>query len=133
MGIYLLDTCTISDFFKGIGNTENRIRDVSPDEIAISAVTVMEVLYGFELNPASRRRYTKAFESFCTVTEVIPVDFVLAEKATELRAILKTNGTPIGPWDLLIAASACSRNCILVSSNISEFSRVPGLKVESWR
>ena len=48
---YLLDTCVISDFVKGEKNTLDRLKNIPPNEIAISSITVMEIQYGIALNP----------------------------------------------------------------------------------
>lgn len=131
--LYLLDTCTISDFFKGKDNTQQRIKDISPTRISISSITVMEVLYGFELNPAIKKKFSATFGSMRTVIRTIPFDEQIAETASMLRAELKNKGTPIGPWDLLIGATALAHDHILVTSNIKEFSRLTSLQLEDWR
>jgi tRNA(fMet)-specific endonuclease VapC len=64
---------------------------------------------------------------------VISFDSLTAKAASEIRAALRPAGNSIGPYDLLIAAEAVRSGCILVTSNLAEFQRIPGLKVESWR
>ena len=64
--------------------------------------------------------------------EVVEFDKEDARQAGEVRATLAALGTPIGPYDILIAGQAKSRDLILVSRNMSEFGRVPGLRVENW-
>ncbi len=133
MTFYLLDTCTISDFFRGLGETKQRLHATSPAQIAISTITTMEVLYGFRLNQAVNRRFSDAFRTLCAATQVIPFDDLAAEVAARLRADLKNKGTPIGSWDLLIGATAVAHSCVLVTANVREFERIEGLKVENWR
>lgn len=130
---YLLDTCTISDFFKGVGKTSNKLRSKTPGQIAISSVSSMEILYGFELNNSARRKFGSAFKSLCSAIHCYPFDENAAQVAAELRAKLKLAGKPIGALDLLIASTALSNNCILVSSNCQEFERIEGLELENWR
>ena len=62
------------------------------------------------------------------------IDFTVADarKAGEIRAVLAAAGTPIGPYDVLIAGQALARDVTLVIRNVREFSRVPGLRVEDW-
>ncbi|WP_246686249.1 PIN domain-containing protein [Methylobacterium sp. WL8] len=62
------------------------------------------------------------------------VDFALDDdrKAGEIRAAFAEDGTPIGPYDALIAGQALARNLILVTRDVREFARVPGLRVEDW-
>jgi tRNA(fMet)-specific endonuclease VapC len=64
--------------------------------------------------------------------EVLEFDHEDAKRAGEVRAILATRGTPIGPFDVLIAGQAKARNRTLVTNNSSEFSRVAGLQTEDW-
>lgn len=130
---FLLDTCTISDLFSGVGRTKRKIQSVSPGQISISSFTVMEILYGFELNPAIRKNFSDAFQTFREVTQTIPFDDVAAETAARVRADLKKKGTPIGSFDLLIGACALTHGCILVTSNGREFERIDGLVIEDWR
>lgn len=63
---------------------------------------------------------------------VLPFDAEDSREAGEVRAELKKSGTPIGPFDVLIAGQAKARDLILVSNNIREFERVPGLRLEDW-
>lgn len=131
--MYLLDTCTLSDLFAGEGKTQECLRAVSPSQISISTITVMEVMYGFALNAAAKRRFADSFNNLLAVTTVIPLDSSAANVAAKIRAQLKNRGTPIGPWDLLIGATALAHGCILVTSNIRDFERIEGLKLENWR
>ena len=56
-----------------------------------------------------------------------------ARRAGDVRAALRARGTPIGPYDVLIAGQALARGLILVTHNVAEFSRVEGLRVENWQ
>jgi tRNA(fMet)-specific endonuclease VapC len=64
-----------------------------------------------------------------TILDFTAVD---ARKAAEIRAALAAGGTPIGPYDVLIAGQALQRGLVVVTRNTREFSRVPGLNVENW-
>jgi tRNA(fMet)-specific endonuclease VapC len=64
---------------------------------------------------------------------VIEFDKEDARKAGEVRALLAVQGRPIGPYDVLIAGQAIARNMILITHNMSEFGRVPGLRAEDWQ
>ena len=131
--MYLLDTCTLSDFFAGTGRTQERLRSVSPLQVAISAISVLEIRYGFELNAAANRRYGNSFQKLIETARVIPFERKAAETAASIRAQLKQRGTPIGAWDLLVGATASVHGCILVTSNTREFERIEGLILEDWR
>jgi len=63
---------------------------------------------------------------------IIEFDSEDAREAGELRAWLTLQGTPIGPYDVLIGGQARARNLVLVTRNTGEFRRVPGLKIEDW-
>jgi tRNA(fMet)-specific endonuclease VapC len=63
---------------------------------------------------------------------VLPFEIEDAEEAGDIRAALERAGTPIGPYDILIAAQARRRGAVLVTANEREFARVPGLMVEDW-
>jgi tRNA(fMet)-specific endonuclease VapC len=64
---------------------------------------------------------------------VLEFDREDARQASEIRAHLASKGTPIGPYDVLIAGQAKARKLTLVTHNTTEFTRVPGLKVEDWK
>ena len=63
---------------------------------------------------------------------LLPFEPEDAEEAGDIRAVLESAGTPIGPYDILIAAQARRRGAVLVTANIGEFSRVQGLATENW-
>ena len=63
---------------------------------------------------------------------ILPLEPEDAEEAGEIRAALERAGTPIGPYDVLIAGQARRRDALLVTANSREFARVPGLKTEDW-
>jgi tRNA(fMet)-specific endonuclease VapC len=130
---YLLDTCVVSDFVKGEQNTLKKIKSISPTDIFISSLTVMEVKYGLAINPQKAIKIKPLIESFLTSITVLPFNSQEAEKAAEIRGILKIAGSPIGAYDVLIAATALSHNYIIVTSNVREFQRVPNLQIDNWR
>ena len=63
---------------------------------------------------------------------VLPLDEEDSRQAGEIRAELSKSGTPIGPYDVLIAGQAKARNLILITNNVREFERVVGLRLEDW-
>lgn len=130
---YLLDTCVISDFVKDIGNTFQKIKTLSPDEIAISSLTVMEIEYGLALSPEKTKSFANILREMIGSITIIPFDSSAAEKTALIRADLKKRGEPIGAYDYLIGATALHHNLILVTSNTKEFQRINGLNFEDWR
>jgi tRNA(fMet)-specific endonuclease VapC len=130
---YLLDTCVISDFIKGEPGTLARIRQTQPVDIAVSAITVMELRYGLLLNPQRAQKIESVISSFLSSVEHLPFNLSEAEQAAQVRAVLKTQGQPIGSYDVLIAATALEHRLIMITANQREFARVPGLQTEDWR
>ncbi|MDR3070105.1 MAG: type II toxin-antitoxin system VapC family toxin [Propionibacteriaceae bacterium] len=128
---YLLDTNIVIALLRGATPpTRQRFRDAE-GRIAVSVITAMELEYGAERSsdPCGNRR---SVEELLSLVEVLPFDRAAAENAGRLRAKLAAQGTPIGPFDSLIAGHARSRGLVVVTNNTREFDRVPGLQVEDW-
>ncbi|MDJ0619972.1 MAG: type II toxin-antitoxin system VapC family toxin [Calothrix sp. MO_192.B10] len=130
---YLLDTCVISDFVKGEELTLKRFKSSTPSDIFISSLTVMEVKYGLAINPQRAIKIQPLIEALLHTITILPFGTSEAEKAAQIRSILKAAGNPIGAYDVLIAATALAHNHILVTSNIREFQRISSLQIENWR
>ncbi len=130
---FLLDTCVLSDFARGDASTLAHIKEVSPEDLAISTVTAMEIDYGLRLNPRLARRLKPVMDAFLDSVHLLPYDRAAAQATAELRAVLKQKGRPIGAYDALIAGAALGEGLILVTSNVREFSRVSTLRIEDWR
>ena len=99
--------------------------------LCISSVTLMELIHGAERS-ARRRDNLEVVEGFAARLEVLDYEAEAAAHTGQLRAELAAAGTPIGPWDHMIAGHARSRALVLVTHNTREFDRVPGLRVEDW-
>lgn len=130
---YLLDTCVISDFVKGEPGTQIRLKQTPPNDIAVSSITVMELRYGLALNPQRAQKVEPIILSFLASVVILPFSSLEAEQAAQIRAILKSQGQPIGAYDVLISANALQHNLLMVTANQREFDRVPGLQTENWR
>ncbi len=130
---YLLDTCVISDFLKGEVGTKIRLKQTPPVDIAISAITVMELRYGLALNPQRAQKVDPAISSFLSSVTILPFSTLEAEQAAHIRAVLKSQGQPIGAYDVLIAATALQHHLLMITANQREFYRVRGLQTENWR
>ena len=122
----------VSDYFKRVGATYERVQAQPPHRLALSTVTEHELQFGLLLNPGATR-LTRLVRSFLQVVQVLPFDRHDAEAAAEARARLARAGESIGDYDVLIAGAAIARDRVLVTSNVKEFSRVPGLSLENWR
>jgi tRNA(fMet)-specific endonuclease VapC len=130
---YLLDTCVISDFIKGEPGTQTRLKQTSPVDIAVSVITVMELRYGLLINPQRAQKVEPAIASFLASVAILPFNIAEVEQAAQIRATLKSQGQPIGAYDVLIAATDLQYNLLMVTANQREFDRVPGLQTENWR
>ncbi|RZM79776.1 type II toxin-antitoxin system VapC family toxin [Leptolyngbya iicbica] len=130
---YLLDTCVISDFIKGEAGTIARLKQTPPVDVAISAITVMELRYGLVLNPQRAQKVEPAIAGILSSATQLPFGTAEAEQAAQIRAVLKSQGQPIGAYDVLIAATALHHNLVMVTANQREFERVPNLQIENWR
>lgn len=127
---YLLDTCAVSDYLRGVDSVVQRIQKVRPSDVGISAVTVMELRYG-----ATRRqspKLTASVEAFLSGISILTFDTEAAERAGVLRANMETRGHSIALADCQIAGTALAYNLTLVT-NDSDLMRVPGLQVADWR
>lgn len=127
---FLLDTCSVSDYLRGVESVVQRLQKSKPSEVAISAVTVMELRYG-----AARRqspKLTAAVEAFLNGISVLAFDAESAERAGVMRATMEADGLSIALADCQIAATALAYDLTLVT-NDSDLKRVPELKVVDWR
>jgi tRNA(fMet)-specific endonuclease VapC len=91
----------------------------------------MELIYGAEKSAAPEKNLN-VVEGFSARLDVLDYDDEAAIHTGQLRAELARLGQPIGPYDQLIAGHARSQGLILVTNNLREFQRVPGLRVEDW-
>ncbi len=130
---YLLDTCTVSDFVKGQPGVLQRVRQTEPGMLAVSAITRMEIEYGLALHAARAQKLVPMLNAFFAIVDSLGFDVADAEASASLRAGLRTQGRPIGPYDVLIAGTALARGLTVITSNVGEFGRIAGLRVENWR
>jgi tRNA(fMet)-specific endonuclease VapC len=108
-----------------------RFEDYGIGEVGISSVTIAELRYGAEKSSRPEQNL-EALGRFLLPLEILAFGGEAAAAYGWIRAALENAGTPIGPLDTLIAAHAVSVGVTLVTNNIREFGRVPGLGVEDW-
>ena len=108
-----------------------RLRGKAIGQVGVSAITVAELQYGAAKSSRSEQARS-ALSEFLLALEVAPFDEQACVGYGAVRAKLKSSGKPIGPLDTLIAAHALSLGVVLVTNNVREFRRVPGLTVEDW-
>ncbi len=129
--MFVLDTNTVIDYFKGRGKVAERLLAVPPREIALPAIVAYEVWVGVLGSQNAKRRQSQ-YEQFLSVIEVIPFDSAISRRAAELRHTLERRGASIGPLDTLIAGTALACGAALVTRNVKEFGRIAGLEVVNW-
>ena len=129
---YLLDTNVLSDFARGDQVLMARLRQEVPSQLSVSVITEMEVEYGLSRNPGLAPRVREAMRTLLNTITVLSFEREDARVAAQLRASLNSKGTPIGAYDLLLAACALRRGLKIVTHNAREFARVGGLGIEDW-
>ncbi len=128
----LLDTNICIYFMKNAyPRLTERLLSRDPAELLISAVTVFELEYGAAKSGWGEKTRQK-LAVFLAPFNILPFTADDAVAAGRLRGHLERQGTPIGPYDLQIAAQGLSRGIPVITHNTTEFSRVPNLKVEDW-
>lgn len=128
---YLLDTNIVIYTIK---NRPRRVRERftrHQGQLAISSVTLMELVYGAEKSSQPERNL-RDIDGLAARLDVLPYDAAAATHTGQIRAELARQGTPIGPYDQMIAGHARALGLILVSNDAAEFGRVPGLRLENW-
>ena len=128
---WMLDTNTLSDLIRNPrGALVQRLSSTEPDAVCTSIVVACELRFG-----AKRRgsdTLTRRVEQLLASLTVLPFDEPADRHCADIRGALERAGTPIGNHDLFIAAQARSLDMTLVTHNMREFERVPGLRVEDW-
>lgn len=128
---YLLDTNVLSALLKQpSGTLAAHIATKVRNEVCTSIIVACELRYGAAKkgSPALSRRVLQLLDAI----EVLPLDIGVDRHYAEVRVALEKIGQPIGHNDLLIAAHAIAYNLILVTNNVRELVRVPGLTMENW-
>ncbi|QGZ60611.1 type II toxin-antitoxin system VapC family toxin [Paraburkholderia acidisoli] len=127
---YLLDTNAVIAILKGDPAVLAKLHAHAPSDFGMPSVVAHELYYGAY---KSQRAADNVARVAALQFELIPFDAEDAQHAGEIRAQLAAAGTPIGPYDALIAGQARSRQLVLVTHNVREFERVAGLQFEDWQ
>lgn len=99
--------------------------------LGLSTVSLMELLFGAEKSSQPERN-ERDIQGFAARLEVLDYGVAAAAHTGQIRAHLARLGTPIGPYDAMIAGHARANGLVLVTNNVAEFARVPGLMLENW-
>lgn len=128
---YLLDTNICIYVIKNRPSNVREQFNRYADQLCISAITLSELLFGAEKSSDPARNLA-VVDAFAARLKVLSFDARAAAHAAQLRALLAKSGTPIGPHDTLIAGHARAEGLTVVTNNLKEFERVPGLLLENW-
>ncbi len=129
--MFLLDSDISIFFMKGHAGVRVHFAKHGPATVFLSAISYHELLYG-ALHSSAVERHLGAVAAFVAPLTVLPFTSSSADYSSRVRQDLAAWGKTIGPLDTLIAGHALEHRLTLVTGNTGEFSRVPGLVVESW-
>ncbi len=131
--MWVLDSNTISYYFRGDSQVVQRLQALRPADLGVPAIVEYELRYGLMRLPqiAAEPRLA-ALTQMLRPMQMLSFDSECAAVAAKIRATLEGDGNPIGPHDTLIAATAMRYQATLVTRNVREFSRVPGLHWVNW-
>jgi tRNA(fMet)-specific endonuclease VapC len=129
----LIDTSIFIEAERGRLDFDFCIAEHGDDDLLMSVITASELLHGVHRATAAHKSARRdAIEAWIERFTVLDIDLVIARTHARLFADLKSTGSVIGPHDLWLAATCLSHNLSIVTGNIREFKRVPGLEVEDW-
>ncbi|RYE87108.1 MAG: type II toxin-antitoxin system VapC family toxin [Hyphomicrobiales bacterium] len=132
MSLRLLDTnAVIALLARRSDALLQRIEAADPGSLAVSSIATHELYYGAYRSQKVAFNLETLRLLFADLA-ILDLDREDARVAGEIRADLARQGTPIGPYDVLIAGQARARNLTLVTNITDEFARVPGLQIEDW-
>jgi tRNA(fMet)-specific endonuclease VapC len=131
---YLLDTKACIAIIKRNAAVQSRFDSAvaAHESLFVSSVAIFELAYGIAKSRHRMLSRDALNEFLAGPVEVIDFDLEDAETAGQIRGDLEAVGRPIGPYDILIAAQALRRELTLITSNVSEFRRIKGLRWEDW-
>lgn len=129
--MYVLDTNILIYFFKGLGKVAQNLLAISPKNIGVPTVVCFELEVGIKKSNSPQKR-NKQFNDFIATVNVLPFGKAEAQASAQIRAQLEEKGTPIGPYDILIAGTAFANRATLVTHNLEEFKRIENLNVIDW-
>lgn len=130
--MYLLDTNICIYFMKNAYPLlTEKLLSCDPANLLISSITVFELEYGAAKSSWGEKTRQKV-AMFLAPFNILPFTADDAVAAGKIRSYLERQGTPIGPYDIQIAAQGLSRNITIITHNTGEFCRIPNLRLEDW-
>jgi tRNA(fMet)-specific endonuclease VapC len=130
----LIDASILIEYERGRLNLERHLAQRQQEEFFLSVVTASELLHGVHraVRPEVRTKRSAFVEALLERFPLLPIDLATARAHAQVWAELAAAGTMIGPNDLWLAATGLAHGLTMVTANVREFTRVPGLRVEAW-
>jgi len=128
---HLLDTSVCVEVLRGNPRVTARLSALRATDVAVSAMTLAELWHGVRKSQRADAM-REVVDRFLAPLNVVPFERAAAEAHAASRYALEGKGHPIGERDLIIAATALAHGLTVVTGNLREFTRVPGLRVEEW-
>jgi tRNA(fMet)-specific endonuclease VapC len=131
---YVLDTNAVSALMKGEPAAVEQLLAVHRDDVAIPQPVIAEIAYGIERLPRSKRRQRlqERFDLICAELARATWTDAVSERFGNIKATLERKGQRIEDFDAAIAAHALAEGATLVTANLADMKRVPGLKIDDW-
>lgn len=131
----LIDASILIEYERGRLDLERHLSQRQQEEFFLSVVTASELLHGVHraVQPEVRARRSAFAEALLERFPLLPIDLATARAHAQVWAELAAAGQMIGPNDLWLAATGLAHGLTMVTANIRELARVPGLAVEVWR
>ncbi|SCA56315.1 tRNA(fMet)-specific endonuclease VapC [Candidatus Terasakiella magnetica] len=128
---YMLDTNICIFVIKNRPQHMRAVFNEQAHHMCVSSITIAELMYGAEKSQ-QKEKNIRVVEDFAARLDIVDFDEEAATHYGEIRSTLEKKGTPIGPYDLMLAGHARSKGLVMVTNNMREFSRVEGLRLEDW-
>jgi tRNA(fMet)-specific endonuclease VapC len=109
----------------------SRLKEFNLGDVTVSSIALSELEYGVAKSSKPQQN-RDALDAFLAPLEILPFDGEAAYRYGQISALLEKEGKLIGAMDMLIGAQAVSASMTLVTNNVEEFSRIPGLRLENW-
>jgi tRNA(fMet)-specific endonuclease VapC len=130
--VFLIESSTCVSILRNrLPRAVRRLREAGIDELAISSISAAELYHG-AAKSRDPERETRKIQDLLTLIRPIEFGSTAAIAYGFIRSFLERQGQSIGPFDMLIAAHALSEDATLVTHDVREFGRVPGLSIENW-
>jgi len=130
--IRFLDTNICIYFLKGVHpQIRTRLLNLGPEDVKIPSIVMAELFYGAAKSERKQENRDR-ISQFLEPLEIVPFDEASALCYADIRSQTERKGTPVGPNDLVIAATVISQDGILITNNLREFQRISQLAIENW-